>query len=160
MWYCLKSKPSKEYTLQSNLQRQGVWNYLPEIPVDIRIHRKRAKKMLPMFTGYLFAYLEPGLTDFSKIKKTPGLAYVVSFCDEPAKLTEAEIELVRHMEAELKPPREYQRGERVRVNSGKFLGYEGIFHAKSGKERADILLSFLGSHRSINIKLRELDPVE
>ena len=157
-WYCIKSKPGGEYQALNNLQGQQIFTYLPETPVDVRYHRFRPRKSVPMFTGYLFAYLEPGITNFSSIKHTRGVSYIVSFSGEPAKLTEAEILAIRQAEKALKPPKEYLAGEVVRIKGGRFDGLEAVFAARTGRERADILMTFLGKNQRVNISLKELEP--
>ena len=160
-WFCIKSKPGREYKAVDNIRLQlpKAWVYLPEIPKDWRYYRN-TKEKIPLFPGYLFAYLREGEDDFRIIKKAPGVAYVVHFANEPAKMTEADIEAVRQIEAVMQPPPEYRKGEAVRIKGGAMAGYEAVFQARTGRERADVLLVMLGNSQRIRLNLRDLEPAE
>src|SRR3990167_4512036 len=161
-WFCIKSRPipKGEHRAANNIRLKlpSAWVYLPEIPNDWRYLKNTVKDKIPLFPGYLFVYLREGEDDFRIIKKAPGVAYIVHFSAEPAKLTEADIEAVRQIEAAMQPPPEYKKGEAVRIKGGAMAGYEAVFQARTGRERADVLLVMLGNSQRIRLNLRELEP--
>ena len=50
-----------------------------------------------------------------------------------------------------------KRGDSVRINSGAFAGIEGVFEARSGRDRVVVLLNILGQQAQAFVPIEELD---
>lgn len=149
-WYALRVKPHKERAVYELLQTQPGMVFFPT--VRVKPVNPRAAPIRPYFPGYLFVQAdleEAGLHVYSWLPGTRGL---VSFGDIPAVVPDnmiAELrQRLRQIEADggLLHGR-YRQGERVRIVSGPFAGYEAIFDAHlPGAERVRVLLAFLSHH--------------
>ena len=53
----------------------------------------------------------------------------------------------------------FASGDTVRITDGVMAGYEGIFHAKNGKERVTVLLEYTGKHMKIDISQHHIERV-
>lgn len=149
-WYALRVKPHKERAVCDLLQTQAEMVFFPTI--QVKPVNPRAARIRPYFPGYLFVQAdlaEVGVNAFSWLPGTRGL---VSFGGVPAVTPDnliAELrQRLRQIEANggLVNGR-YHQGDRVRIISGPFAGYDAIFDAHlPGAERVRVLLAFLSHH--------------
>lgn len=95
----------------------------------------------PLFPGYLFGNFS--LDFLSSVNSAYGVLRVVQFGRTPAEVAESVIEEIRNrVLAKEFEPKQFQRGDRVRVTSGAFDGWEGMFDCRiPGKQRAKIMLN-------------------
>lgn len=146
-WYALRVKPHKERPVCQLLEAKEVEVYYPALKV--KPINPRARKERPFFPGYMFVHLnleELGLNALSWTENTYGL---VEFGGRPAVVPE---NLIQELKARLATIQaagglvfeNLKPGDRVRIISGPFEGYEAIFDARlSGEERVQVLLAFL-----------------
>jgi transcription elongation factor/antiterminator RfaH len=149
-WYALRVKPHKERSVVEYLRTREVELFAPAVRVKPK--NPRAAKKRPYFPGYLFVYTdlqEEGQQAFSWIPGTHGL---VTFDNEPAIVPSHLIHELQNRIAQLNAQGglealDFKKGQRVRIVSGPFEGYEAIFDMRlSGKERVQVLLRFLSEH--------------
>ena len=160
-WYLIYSKPRQETTAREQLERQGYKTYLPLVRVRRQRRGKTYKEISPMFPRYLFIYLSDGVDDWSPIRSTIGVSNLVKFGQSAIPVPSELISVLTKREdeqgvqvIEAKP---LKKGEKVIVAEGPFEGYEGIFEAKSGKDRVVILLNIL--EKQVKLKM-EQDKIE
>lgn len=149
-WYALRVKPHKERTVHECLQAQAVTVYFPT--THVKPVNPRAARIRPYFPGYLFVQTdlsESGLNAFSWLPGTRGL---VAFGDIPAIVPDNLVAELRRRINQLEADgglsaSQFHQGDRVRIVSGPFAGYEAIFDAHlPGAERVRVLLAFLSHH--------------
>jgi transcription elongation factor/antiterminator RfaH len=149
-WYALRVKPHKETAVYQLLQAREVDTYYPTLKVKPK--NPRAARERPYFPGYLFVRAnleEVGVNAFSWLPGTSGL---VAFGEIPAVVPDHLVQELKRRLAQLKVEAEsvldyLRKGDRVRIVSGPFQGYEAIFDSRApGKERVQVLLAFLSSH--------------
>jgi transcriptional antiterminator RfaH len=160
-WYLVYSKTRQEEVALTNLARQGFDVYLPRV----RQARKRQGRsytiVQPLFPRYLFIYLDTRTDNWGPIRSTIGVAALVRFGQEPARVPDELIEFFRtreggeglHEWAE----QTFEAGHRVRVTEGAFRGYEGILLAKTSRERVLLLLDILGKQVRASIAATQLE---
>lgn len=177
-WYTLHVKPHKERFVHERLLSPEGIPYLGELagerPIEaffpaVRVKPKnpRAAKIRPYFPGYLFVHADLEALGDNAFSWIPGAHGLVRFGDVPAIVPETLIrELKQRMVqieeagglavATLKP------GDRVRVVSGPFAGYEAIFDAQlPGRERVQVLLAFLSKHpQRVEMDLEDVEKVK
>ncbi|HRQ37768.1 MAG TPA: transcription termination/antitermination NusG family protein [Chloroflexota bacterium] len=155
-WYALRVKPHKERTVYELLQARQETAFFPTL--HVRPVNPRAARVRPYFPGYLFVQAnldEAGINVFSWLPGTRGL---VTFGDMPAVVPDNLIgelrQRLRQIEADGGLPYgRYHRGDRVRIISGPFAGYDAIFDTHlPGAQRVQVLLAFL-SHYPQPVKL-------
>lgn len=147
-WYLVYTKPRQEELALANLIRQGYQAYLPRLR-HWRKHRgKRVEAIEPLFPRYLFILLDNQLDNWSPIRSTLGVASLVRFGADPARVPDAFVAHLQEREStdglhEWAEP-ELVAGDTVRVAEGPFQGYEGVVLAPTGQERVILLLNLVG----------------
>lgn len=163
-WYLVYAKPRQEQAAQENLVRQGYRTYLPLLRVPRRRLGRRVIRVEAMFPRYLFIHLDTVTDNWAPIRSTVGVSKLVRFGGEPAPVPDKLIEALRAREnkqgVQDVPLHSYQRGQKVRIEEGPFMGYEGIFLAKTGEERVLVLLDVVGKQAKARVDIESLGPVE
>lgn len=162
-WYALHTKPHKERQVAWILRNRELEIFLPMLrvnPVNPRASRERA-----YFPNYLFACVDLDVTGLSALQWTPGLRRMVEFGDQPAIVPE---NLIVDLKRKLSDIRAaggvvldgMKAGDSIRVTSGPFEGYEGVFGLRlSGLDRVRVLLEIIGDYQRPQSAPRAI-PVE
>jgi len=163
-WYLVYTKPRQEGVAQDNLVRQAYVVYLPRV----RLMRKRQGRQVaviePLFPRYLFIHLDTQNDNWSPIRSTFGVASLVRFGSEPAKVSD---EFISHLQSqegqdglhEWAEPK-MKVGDRVRVSEGPLKGYEGILLTKSGQARVMLLLEMLGKEVRTHLPSSQIESTD
>jgi transcriptional antiterminator RfaH len=148
-WYLVYAKPRQEPVAQENLRRQGYETYLPLIHKLSRRGGRRIASIGPMFPRYLFIRLDEKTDNWGPIRSTLGVASLVRFGQLPARVPEDLVAVLRAREdaqglQPAPPTDELKPGQKIRVLEGSFSGFEGVFVARTGRERVVVLLEIMG----------------
>ena len=161
-WYLIYSKPQRERLALENLERQGYPSYLPLI----RNRRRRKGRFVsiiePMFPRYLFVHLSDETDNWGPIRSTIGVANMVRFGMQAARVPDSLIEMLQGRDEEgvqtLAPP-ELKPGDQVRIVEGVMAGYEAIFQARTSKERVVLLLQLAQDRTArIQVSAHDIEP--
>lgn len=161
-WYLVYTKPRQEQVARANLERQHYGVYLPLAQEHKRRRGKPTDVIVPLFPRYLFINLDSQTDDWGPIRSTLGVVALVRFAYQPAQVPDDLIETLRGREGPeglVTVTRDvFRRGTRVRINDGKFAGYEGIFFARSGHDRVVILLDIMGKNARTTVDALSIEP--
>jgi transcriptional antiterminator RfaH len=161
-WYLVYAKARQESVAIANLERQGYTAYLPLMRQARRRLGRRVSIIAPMFPRYLFIHLDSETDNWGPIRSTLGVVSIVRFGQRPAKVPDALVQLLRTHEdpqgIQIITPDELKPGTRVRVTDGSFTGYEGIFEAKSSRQRVVVLLDIMGRITRISLEAEVIEP--
>jgi transcriptional antiterminator RfaH len=162
-WYLVYSKPRQEGVASENLERQGFETYLPRIRQPRRRVNRRVLVVEPMFPRYLFIYLDAHHDNWAPIRSTLGVSAVVRFGPYPTPVPNDLVDALRAREDEEGiqdlPPPELKHGEPLRIAEGAMAGYEGIFLARSGKDRVLVLLDIMGRQARVEVGQDAIEPL-
>jgi len=154
-WAC--AQINREQLALHFLGMAGYQTYLPRLRV--RRANGAARKPPPLFPGYAFVLVE---LQWHRAAKTPGVVCLVLDGEKPAKVPDMVIENLKKRERggliELPPPPGFRRGDRVRVRNGALTGYLGLYEGQRGADRIAILLSWLGSERTVVLPKGDVEP--
>lgn len=157
-WYLIFTRPRQERVAIENIERQGYEAFLPLI----RISKRRADGRLadvvePMFPRYLFVRLNTTTDNWRPLHSTRGVSSLVRFGMKPACVPDDLVELLRGQGNGIRDMArpEPKPGTCVRIGTGPFAGFEGIFQARSGKERVMLLLEI--ASRAVRVEIDEKD---
>ncbi len=154
-WYLLYTKSRQEVMARMQLERQGYTTYLPMIKYRRKLRARTGEVVEPMFPRYLFIHLNTSTDNWGPIRSTLGVSKVVSFGMMPAKLPDNLISIIKQRcddEGVIQLlERRVSIGDVVRIEEGPFLGYEGVFIARTGKERIVLLLDIVGNPARVEI---------
>ncbi len=148
-WYVLRVKPHKERSVCEQLKLRDLDVYFPVLkvnPVNPRSARER-----PYFPGYLFVKANLDEIGLNGLSYVPGAQNLVNFGGVPARVPLNLIQEIKQRLAVIESQggltlEKLKPGDRVRITSGLFAGYEAIFDARlPGNRRVQVLLSFLSS---------------
>ena len=149
-WYVIQNKYRKESSLYRLLEDKGFEVFYPRLRVDPV--NPRSKKEKPYFPGYMFVYTDLSEVQIRTFQRMPYAIGLVSFGGVPATVPEHVIATIRNNleldQSEIKSKKKFHQGEAVKVLSGPFSGYEGIFDKSiAGETRVHILLSLLNDKK-------------
>ncbi len=154
-WYVLRSKPRKETQLYTYLRSKAIETFYPTLKV--KPVNPRSSTIRPYFPGYLFVRVDLGEVGKNSLDWMPGSTGLVAFGGEPATIPELFVHDLKQHLAQLKTEREsgihgIKSGDRVRITSGPFAGYEAIFDTQlNGDQRAQVLLQWLGHQLKVEV---------
>ena len=163
-WYLIHSKPRQEEVARDNLERQGYSTYLPLLKTPRRRMGRRIIRIEPMFPRYLFIRLNTETDNWAPIRSTLGVSTLVRFGMTPSPVPDDLIEILRERDNSAGiqdiPMHDFQSGQKVRIEEGPFMGYEGIFLAKTSQERVLVLLDIVGKSAKARVEVTALGPAE
>lgn len=162
-WYLIYTKPRRERYARENLERQGYEVYLPLIRDRRRRKGRYVETVDALFPRYLFIHLDQDTDNWAPIRSTFGVSGLVYFGFKPARVSSDFVAFLRARDDEsgcqCLPAPEFAHGDRVRIVDGAMTGYEGIFQARTGRDRVTILLSFAGAFTQVDLSLHQLEPL-
>lgn len=161
-WYALHVKPNKEMQVYRYLHASDadIDVYYPSYTVDPV--NPRSRRIRPYFPRYLFVQACLETVGESVLQWVPGAVGLVRFGGEPAVVPDhfmhdLKKQVIAFEQAGGPPGDDLKHGDRVRVTSGPFADYEGIFHARlSGEERVQVFLEWLGRRIPVSMNMRDL----
>ena len=147
-WVVARTKSQREKWAAENVARQGGEPYLPKTVVVKAVKGKRTECEEWLFPSYMFVKTFEGRWRF--LRGTFGITSVVMCGESPAVMPEREILKLRQREDQdglIRPDivieSQFKDGDAVRINSGSFSGYRGIY-SHDASHRVGVLLDFLG----------------
>lgn len=155
-WFAVYTKPRQECIALENLERQGFKCFLP---MAINPYQRRSASKLrvePLFPRYLFLNANADQQSLGPVRSTRGVATLVRFGMELARLPEV---VIRAVNSRCDPetglvrldPAPVVPGDKVKVFDGPMAGLEGIFKERKGEKRALLLASLLGTESTIEV---------
>lgn len=144
--------------------------YFPKILVR-RAHAGRVDHVLRPFIPR-YAFVEEA-RDPRVVRSCPGVSNIVSYSDEVQHALDAirarqitvrgphgkKIDVIRLDKALDDGTDGFAQDDRVRVSTGPYSGYLGLFDAHSAKERVKILLQAMGRTFKVELGIREIEAV-
>jgi transcriptional antiterminator RfaH len=160
-WYLIHSKPKQEHVASEQLERQGYRTYLPMAYVYRRRRGRSVRVIAPMFPRYLFISLNDETDDWRPIRSTIGVANLVRFGIDAARVPDDLIKSLKTREDEtgihILPSKNFSIGDKVRVKEGVFEGFEAIIHSKTPKERVVLLMKVIEKYIRVELDPRHLE---
>jgi transcription antitermination factor NusG len=144
-WYVLRSKPNQEDLLWEQLNLRRIEAFLPRIPV--KTVNPRARKIRPLFPGYVFVHLDLSQVGESPLQWIPGTSGLVKFGNDLGYIPDNLIYAIRKRAEEIHAAggallQSVHAGDTVVIRDGPFKGYGAIFDGYlSGSERVRVLLN-------------------
>ncbi len=116
----------------------------------------------PLFPGYLFVHLHPGIDNWQPVRSTRGVLRMVSFGGGPLPVPDALIRDIQLRAQDLGRQAEpvFHAGEKVRIADGPFAELDGIFQCFDGEERAIVLLQIMQRQQKIHLSSQSLAKME
>ena len=153
-WLVATYKLNEISRLENSLLIQKFNYYLPKITT--RKFNSKIKNEL-LFPGYIF--VNTNFENYSTLKYTMGIKKIIKFGDNIPFISDEEIKMIQLAEETSKiypVASEIQIGQDVMIAKGSLAGNYVKVCSLPSKERVGILLSFLGSIRSVTVSQKDL----
>jgi transcriptional antiterminator RfaH len=160
-WYVVRCKPREDARAVEHLGNQGFSAFAPTCVVLRRVGSVRRKVVEPLFPGYAFVRLNSTRHDWSVMRSTRGVRWLVRFGTHTPRVPDALIARLRELDAvELgTSAARFKAGDRVRVTDGAFAGVEGVFSERDGELRACVLLELMQRQVRVTVASDALEPI-
>jgi transcriptional antiterminator NusG len=160
-WFALYTTSRHEKRVAEHLVQREIEHFLPLY----RSKRKwkdgsRVTLDLPLFAGYLFVRIGRSLR--GKVLEVPGtVALVTGTGGEPATLPDATILALRSglQEREAEPHPLLTFGQRARICSGAFAGFEGVVVRQKSLCRVVLTMENIMRSFSVELPVEDLEPL-
>lgn len=161
-WYVVHTRPRRELFAASVIENNlDLHTWAPEVTQSLR----GARRLGPLFPGYVFVQAGEHGLPVSYINTTPGVLRVVAFETQPQPLDPAVIAALRSRVEAVNadgglPQHPFHEGETVRIRGGPLAGLEAVFLGPmEPAARVEVLLKFLGSQRTVQVAPDNLETV-
>ena len=151
-WYLIKTKPKQEQVAKKNLENQEYFIYCPTVTIK--------NKLIVLFPGYLFIYLDKEKDNWLPIRSTKGVVNFIRFGLNFAQASDSVIKFLKDNELinkeKFKNFNRFNSGDKVQITDGVFKNCVAIFKSPLPQERVILLMDILGQQQSISIKQESL----
>jgi transcription antitermination factor NusG len=158
-WYAIYTCSRHEKKVAEHLKVLDIDHFLP-LFTEVRDWKNgKASIEAPLFPAYVFARVD--LRNRVKLLRIPSVVRLVGCRNEPAPISDSEIETLRiglkHYKFE---PHPYLKvGDKVRVIRGALEGLEGVLSRKSGLARVVVNVESIMRAVSLQIDGSDLEPI-
>jgi transcriptional antiterminator RfaH len=142
-WSVARTVAHREVFAAHHLKAAGFQTFAPRIHIDPR-------RSAPLFLGYLFVRI---FEQWRAVDRTIGILGLIRFGEQPARCPDAEIALLRRRLGDdgiVHLPR-LRLGSRVRVLSGPFVGFLGLYAGMTTHQRELVLVNLLGRQTRVEL---------
>ncbi len=153
-WLVCLYKTNEFKRLERNLLNQNFDYYLPKITIK-KFNSKPKEEVL--FPGYIFIYTS--LDNYATLQHTIGIKNIIKFGNNISFISNEEIISMQEIEdtSKIAPvARQIQIGKNAFISRGSLKGSIVKICSLPSRERVNVLLSFLGSMRRVNISMKNL----
>ncbi|MEO2048795.1 MAG: transcription termination/antitermination NusG family protein [Pirellulales bacterium] len=157
-WWLVYTKSRQEKKLAEQLAAQHVPHFLPVVKRKSLSRGKTRTAQIPLFSGYLFfCGIDQQRITALQTNRIVAMTQVVD--GEQLRDNLRQIAELIALDAPLTPESRLVQGQRVRVKSGLFKGYEGIVMKRRGKTRLFVAVEYMEMGASMEIQNYLLEPI-
>ena len=158
-WYVLHVKPRTEKKVMDYLRRYGYFRYLPMYLKITKVQRRKVKRELPLFPGYVFTRLFPD--ERLKMLQTNLLVNTIQV-PKPREMIHQLRQIARASRAqpEMRPVHPFKIGDFVRVKYGPLRGTEGYVKREGAHALLCLNVEILGAAVEISISPEDIEKKE
>ena len=153
-WLIALYKINEVKNVERNLLNQEFAYYLPKITIK-KINSKSKEEVL--FPSYIFVNTD--IENYSAVNYTKGIKNIIKFGEYIPFISDEDIKAMRIAEetSKINPiASQIQIGQEAHIINGSFKGSLVKICSLPSKKRVDVLLTFLGSLRRVNIAETDL----
>ncbi len=157
-WFCLYTISRREKELLRKLIALGVACYCPMVPKRYRSPAGRLRtSWTPLFPNYVFLFGDESHRLAALATRCVSRVEVIG---DPAVADDLrQVHAALRAGVPLTPEAKLERGQRVRVTSGPFRGFEGEVLRREGKTRLLLSIRFLEQGASMELDEAVLTPL-
>jgi transcription antitermination factor NusG len=158
-WYVLHVKPRTEKKVARFLVEYGYFCHLPVYVKVTKVQRRKVRRELPLFPGYVFTRLLP--EERRQMLQTNLLVRTIPV-PRPREMIHQLRQISRASRAapELRPTNPFNAGDYVRVKYGPLRGTEGYVKRDGAKAAICLNVEILGAAVEVEISPNDVEKAE
>ena len=158
-WYVLHVKPRTEKKVMDYLRSYGCFRHLPTYTKITKVQRRKVKRELPLFPGYVFTKLFPD--ERIKMLQTNLLVNTIRVL-EPRPMIHQLRQISRAGKSmpEMRPVHPFKVGDRVRVKYGPLRGTEGYVKREGARATLCMNVEILCAAVEVSVSPDDLEKME
>lgn len=158
-WFVLHVKPRTEKKVVLFLKEYGYFRYLPTYLKVTKVQRRKVRRELPLFPGYVFTKLYPDerikMLQTNLIVNTIWVQYPRTMIHQLRQIAHAS-----RAKPDMKPVNPFKAGDYVRVTSGPMRGTEGYVKYDGAKATICLNVEILGAAVEVSVSPMDVEKVE
>ena len=159
-WLVLHVKPRTEKKLMQRLSHCRGFHYLPTYVKVTRVQRRKVRRELPLFPGYVFAHLSPAECSDTLRSNLVVRTILDPFPRETVRQLRQIARAARAV-PEIRPLKQlFKEGERVVVKYGPLRGTIGYVRRDEGRATLCINVDILGSSVAVSVSPGDIEKIE
>ncbi len=154
-WCVVRTKPGQETRAEQNLRRQRYSVFHPKRATTRRIRSGWKEKVVTLFPGYVFVYVDRAGISWAPINSTYGVQSLITVGGRPASVPHAFVEELRSRCAQEKlvtTADDLSIGQKVRFSTGPFTDLVGKIERLGPKDRVRLLVELMSGRISVETK--------
>lgn len=158
-WYVLHVKPRTEKKVVDFLRGYGYFRHLPTYTKVTKVQRRKVRRELPLFPGYVFTKLFPD--ERIKMLQTNLIVRTISVPD-PREMIH-QLRQIAHAgrgDTEMRPVHPFKTGDYVRIKYGPLRGTEGYVKREGAHATLCLNVEILGAAVEISISPEDIEKKE
>lgn len=158
-WFVLHVKPRTEKKVMEYLGSYGYFGHLPTYVKETRVQRRKVRRILPCFPGYVFAKFFP--EERVNILKTNLLVRTIPVPD-PRRMIHQLRQIARAARAAplLMPSAMCREGDYVRVVTGPLYGTEGYVVRRGREATLCLNIEILGTAVEVSVSPSDIERIK
>lgn len=165
-WYCLRTAPLKEFTVQMLLDRRGISTFIPVETKWKRIGPKKKKEPIsyPMVPRYIFVSSDQRQFPWHEVLRLKGLPVsgVVTCDGQPASISQQAMQKLWRMSGnsfrtrQTRVHKSFVPGDKVTIVEGAFKDWSVPVESIKGPV-AEVLIPLFNSTQRVRVRLENLE---
>ena len=159
-WYVLHVKPRTEKKVARYLQTYRFFHHLPLFVKVTKVQRRKVRRELPVFPGYVFSKLFPDerikMLTTNLIVRTIAVAHPRKMIHQLRQVENVSKGIVN----EFRTIPLFKEGEYVRIVSGPFRGTEGYVMRTGREAKLYLNVDILGNAIEVSISPVDVEKIE
>ncbi len=152
-------RPNADAIAERNLARQGFVTFRPLERQTVVRGGRFVTQTRAFFPGYMFVHYPSDNAPWSLINSTYGVARLVKFGERPAPVPAqiiGELRAACDEDGAITSSDELAAGAEVEVQSGSFASFVGRIERLAPRDRALVLIDFMGTQTRVNLPVANL----
>lgn len=157
-WFVLHVKPRTEKKVMLYLERYGGFRYLPLVLKITKVQRRKIRRQIPVFPGYVFSRLSP--EERVEMLRTNLIVSTIPVA-RPREMVHQlrQIEHASRCSPDIRRVQPFKEGDYVRVVSGPMRGTEGYVRREGSNARICLNVEILGAAVELSVSPDNLEKV-
>ncbi len=160
-WYPIYTLPRAEKKTNELLAKKGIQTYLPLYRTLKQWSDRKKWVDEVLFKSYLFVRISN--KEYDLVVQSAGVVRFIHFSGKAAFIPDAQIDLLKnYLAGEADPELTFgnlEQGQRMKIVSGKLIGYEAELISWKHQERLILRLNALGQSLVLKISASDVEPI-